>query len=503
MAITFHENNHDTNGVILNTNAGGQIIVTAFGEVSNPAGDAFALTNANYDLKVDGLVLSQGFAAGIKLGAMPSGSPASKIVVGSTGYVQADYSAIQSRQGITVTNAGRIDGGTFGINVFDAISTITITNTGVISGAASAISVYTTEKVTVTNKGLLDGGISSLYGTLTITNTGTITNEISLGELGVDPYNDTLVNKGTILGNVSMGDGNDKLTNSGSIISGAPVSMGAGDDIYTGSKREDYVRDEAGKDNYKLGAGDDVFTATGTGAAETDGIGKYIQDTVDGGTNGSAYGDTYDASGATTTCYINLDTRFQGNQKANTAGGDSIGFDIVKNFENANGGSAGDALFGTKGANVLNGNGGNDYILGLEGNDTINGGDAQDQVYGGLGADQLNGGSNDGDADVFVYIAATESTLAMTGRDTVSGFEDGVDKFWLDSFFLDATSTVSEGDAFNGLANELDIRVLHMAFGWTIQVDVNGDRKADMAIDVLDVTHGISWSIADFILTDV
>ena len=91
---------------------------------------------------------------------------------------------------------------------------------------------------------------------------------------------------------------------------------------------------------------------------------------------------------------------------------------------------------GGVGEDSLLGQRGNDQLQGGRGNDTLNGGDGNDMLDGGRGKDLLEGGKN---ADVFVFEAGY-------GRDTISGFKDGVDKIDLSSFgmtqaqiFADAT----------------------------------------------------------------
>lgn len=78
------------------------------------------------------------------------------------------------------------------------------------------------------------------------------------------------------------------------------------------------------------------------------------------------------------------------------------------------------------GADRILGQAGNDLLLGGAGGDALLGGAGNDTLDGGANADRLIGGLN---ADVFVFRAGY-------GRDTVAGFEDGVDKIDLSSFGL-------------------------------------------------------------------
>jgi serralysin len=123
-------------------------------------------------------------------------------------------------------------------------------------------------------------------------------------------------------------------------------------------------------------------------------------------------------------------------------------------------------------------------------------------LIGGKGRDTLLGGGTDGDLDLFVFSALSDSTVTKAGRDVISDYEDGVDK--IDLIPIDAISGpgnnafsfIGTNVAFTGNAG--DLRVMQNASGAIIQGDVNGDKKADFAIDVLDPNHAIVWSSADF-----
>ena len=107
-----------------------------------------------------------------------------------------------------------------------------------------------------------------------------------------------------------------------------------------------------------MGDGNDTFIAVKTG-----GGGDSNTDNVDGG-KGT---DTYDASDATTTVSLNLDTIQHFSFAKITATGTDVGPDTIAHFENAIGGSAADDLYGSGGANALSGGVGADTIAGLGG----------------------------------------------------------------------------------------------------------------------------------------
>jgi Ca2+-binding RTX toxin-like protein len=96
-------------------------------------------------------------------------------------------------------------------------------------------------------------------------------------------------------------------------------------------------------------------------------------------------------------------------------------------IENAIGGRFNDTILGNDADNMLIGRGGNDSLEGGAGDDSLEGGHGKDRLYGGAGDDMLTGGSgNDrlyggAGADIFVFGPGH-------GRDTVFGFEDGVDR---------------------------------------------------------------------------
>lgn len=62
----------------------------------------------------------------------------------------------------------------------------------------------------------------------------------------------------------------------------------------------------------------------------------------------------------------------------------------------------------------------------------------------------------------------------------------------------DAFSFIGTNVKFSGAAGEL--RACWTAEGQIVEGDINGDKKADFAIEILDPTHAIVLSAADFLL---
>lgn len=112
-----------------------------------------------------------------------------------------------------------------------------------------------------------------------------------------------------------------------------------------------------------------------------------------------------------------------------TAGNDVI--DLGAGRDIGRGGSGADRIFGAGGDDVLVGGGGNDVLAGGAGNDTL---------FGGAGADRLSGGLG---RDVFVFRGGY-------GRDTVLGFEDGIDRIDLSGFGLTQAQALASATEIAG-----------------------------------------------------
>lgn len=524
MALVINETNSvfGSGLSLVRSTVGGNVTVTKEGAVAAGSGvTAFYLTGFGaWTFQIDGLITGSN---GIYL--VPLHQPLSTITIGKSGEIFGTQTAIFVDSRTDIVNYGRLqgDGGiveysanTFKItnygeiladvinetaairldfsDPFETIGTHTIDNKGLISaydGTDIGIAIYANglSPTIITNTGTIDGHLSLGGGVDTVTNSGIIT-----GYIDTWNGNDKLTNNGTIEGDVFLGSGNDTFTNTGT-VEGA-ILMGSGSDTFIGGASEDVVVDEGGADNYNLGGGDDYFDAVETGSFN--GV-----DTVVGGTNSTDLPvvqatdrDRYSAYDAVQSVFVNLSSAVSHGIAANTAKGAEIGTDKITGFESAFGGSANDVLVGSAIANVLWGRGGNDTLEGRAGNDVIFGDEGNDRIIGGAGRDFLYGDAN---ADTFVYKALTDSTLDRTTRDVVKDFEDGIDHFDFNQLALINETFIGQNVAFSPTAGQSEIRVISKLFGWSVQVDKNGDGKADMVIDVNDATQSIVWDSSDFL----
>jgi hypothetical protein len=498
-----------------------------------------------WKVQVDGLVRSE-YSIGIYLDKF---NVVSTIAVGADGVVYGDPYGIYDLSPANITNAGKIVGALTGIAA-QGTAAQTIRNTGTIKGGGYSIATSDVAD-SVTNSGLLDGDVVLNNGNDRFTNAGTVIGDVDMGlgddtvtnskslvdnvDLGVG--HDKITNSGSIGGNLFAGEGNDTVTNSGTIgidvvlgnginkltnagfiggnvFGGADrdvvknsgeidgtVDLGSGDDAFTGGNYTDIVVDSADTDAVKLGGGNDYYFGIGNFNPVYDGF-----DAVDGG----AGIDTYFATAATDSVYINLDNKAHdflpflpgaGIVAANTATGIGLTADTIKNFENVLGGPGSDIMYGSSGANVLSGYAGFDALFGLAGDDALNGGDGGDALYGGAGRDVLTG---DAGADFFQFAAVSDSGLTIFTSDMIMDFESGLDR--IDLSAIDAIAKNGSGnDAFTFIGDQAfsyaagQLRVSSYADGLIVEADVNGDAKADFTIALYEPATP-TLTAADFLL---
>ncbi|HWL55331.1 MAG TPA: calcium-binding protein [Paracoccus sp. (in: a-proteobacteria)] len=276
------------------------------------------------------------------------------------------------------------------------------------------------------------------------------------------------------------GDGNDVLSgNAGN----DKLNGQNGNDRLLGNQGNDTLAGGAGADTLLGGIGDDwLYGQDGFDLLR----GEYGRDRLFGG-NGN---DTLDGGPGNDTLngQAGNDTLWGGAGRDSLLGGD--GHDLLR------GGADSDTLLGQNGHDVLYGDGGNDRLDGGPGNDSLYGGagsdvlvdlfgnnllvggDGHDQIRGGSGMDRIQGGrgkdtmTGGGGADVFVFRAAADHDGS---RDVITDFVRGVDRIDMVGLGLRYVA-----DAEFSAARQ--VRAHHMPGGMLVEVDLNGDHRADLSL---------------------
>jgi Ca2+-binding RTX toxin-like protein len=229
--------------------------------------------------------------------------------------------------------------------------------------------------------------------------------------------------------------------------------------ILTGNSADNVLNGKAGADRMAGGAGNDIYV---------------VDDIADVVVEGANAGTDFVKSSISHTLSANVENLILiGAAKTNAAGN-----------------TLANSLTGSSADNVLSGKAGNDLLAGGAGADTL---------YGGAGADRLTGGSG---ADLFLFKAASETTVTSSGRDTITDFSRSQgDKIYLKA--IDANTGLNNDQAFTFIdtqkfhnkAGELRYEIKNGAT--FIYGDVDGDGGADFSI-ALDLSLAIK--AADFIL---
>jgi hypothetical protein len=158
--------------------------------------------------------------------------------------------------------------------------------------------------------------------------------------------------------------------------------------------------------------------------------------------------------------------------------------------------SASDKLDGTAGRDEVRGRGGNDTLLGRDGADLLMGGTGRDRLVGGKGSDDLVGGrerdtlvGNKGPDD-FIFTWPSDSGPSAKGRDRIEDFGQG-DRIVVRA--IDAVKGKPGDQSFrldhDGVADAGDIRVRDVRAGVIVELNVDGDARAEMTI-LLAGFHG-------------
>jgi Ca2+-binding RTX toxin-like protein len=390
-------------------------------------------TDNNHSVNVQGTVIGE--SAGVVLGS-DLDSSGQHLVVGVNGHVETSSPSYAGAfiRGFSsqVDNAGTIHGETYGLSLVGA-------------GAN-----HTT---VINNSGLIEGGDTAVYRpnvigadqTVELHNTGEIRSGYSAYNANITAdARDIVVNAGLMLGHVVLGSGNDIYDGTGGQIVGN-VWGGAGADQLSGGDFADSLLGGDGSDSLFGGGGDDKLFADAANDTVSGGSGSdYVDggvgaDNMDGGAGNDTFvvdesGDfVFDTGGGVDTVlsYVDFDlldfNQVQGaleNVVLVGAGNLEGDGNALANILTGNSGK--NSLFGNGGHDNLLGNGGDDHLEGNAGNDVLDGGNGADRLFGGVGRDVLTGGAG---ADKFVF----DTRLGSTDRDTVTDFQHGVDKVWLDN----------------------------------------------------------------------
>ncbi len=348
----------------------------------------------------------------------------------NTGQITSMSTAIQFVSAIdddVIFNSGLISAATSGISYSSssASATLQLTNSGTIHGGNHAINLsLMSGYVTILNSGNLIGtdGIenSSLLAGLNNTilrNSGLIqsTDDAYNGSIGLD----TIFNTGLMVGDINLRGGNDfYLGRQGSVDGG--LFGGDGNDYIAGGNSANQIDGGDGNDTLFGMDGDDLLSAGNGddivfgGAGNDSGDGGIGNDMIRGGDGAD---DFFGGSG---------NDMMYGGADDDIMDGE-LGDDVLRmgsGDDSAEGRGGKDTLFGGAGNDTLGGGTSADKLFGGDGDDTIDGGTGADLINGGRGDDELTGGNL---ADTFVF-------HRDAGFDTITDFENGVDKIDLRDF---------------------------------------------------------------------
>lgn len=438
---------------------------------------------------------------------------------------------------LTVSNTETIIGGAYA----DQITTATGWGNTLIDlgdGADSLVLTSTLgEGLTVSNVEQITGGAGAEFVKIGAPTPGL---QVDLGG-GADklvlanagPNNVTAANVETVIG----GAGDDVLTLAAPPLAGALVDLGAGlDQLFlslagpntltvsntetiTGGAFDDFVTlgFASGPVTVDLGAGNDTLFLNGQAAKSVTVLnvetitGDYANDTVTLGADvtnvtidlGSGADSLVLAGTGTNSVLVkNVETITGGNGNdaitflaaANNVsislGGGTDRVDLLDGVSNivtvarvevVAGGTGADRITVTgTGASRLLGGGGNDTLAGADGADRLQGGSGVDWMSGGLGADQ------------FVFTSIADSLAASP--DTISDFAVGVDDLVFQGLLVGSFAYIGTASFTNTGAS----RARFVNASSRLEVDVNGDGTADMAITMTGVT-AIALTLGDFV----
>lgn len=184
---------------------------------------------------------------------------------------------------------------------------------------------------------------------------------------------------------------------------------------------------------YSYSADADVLDAYKSGVTGLEDIFSYTISDGQGGTATSSL--TVSVS-----TVADVITQTANNGKSTLVGG--VGDDLLTGNNGADtltGGAGADQLYGASGSDFLDGGAGFDFLSGGAGDDTLIGGAGADILFGGKGNDLMTGGT---EADIFYF----ENSGKSTGADTITDFQVGVDRLFLEAG-LGVSAIQSSGDS--------------------------------------------------------
>lgn len=184
--------------------------------------------------------------------------------------------------------------------------------------------------------------------------------------------------------------------------------------------------------------------------------------------------------------------------------------DSLTGVENVVGGSAGDAITGSAGDNMLDGGLGNDTISGGAGNDMILGGAGVNTLDGGLGVDTVSFGATPmmmPGAGVVLNLATGTVTVAGVAGGTAVNFENITGSMGNDTLTGNAAANVLDGGAgidtlAGGAGNDtyiVDNRLDVVSETSTVATEIDTVR-AQISWGIDPVTFISNWSISNYAL---
>ncbi|ETX12763.1 hypothetical protein OCH239_17275 [Roseivivax halodurans JCM 10272] len=272
----------------------------------------------------------------------------------------------------------------------------------------------------------------------------------------------------------------------------ADVLIGrAGNDRLEGLGGVDALDGGSGNDTLYGGMGADILTG---GEGNDILIGGLNPDRLDGGAGTDRA--QYSQAGAA----VRVDLQSSAKNTGEAAG------DVFVSIENLygsahnddlRGNSLSNTLWGADGADKLSGRVGNDYLYGGNGDDTLYGDAGSDRLRGEAGKDYLYAGADDGQRDVFIFTATSESQ-AGARRDVVYDFVSSIDDFDLSAIDANTKAAGDQAFAFAGkVAAAYSVWYATSGKDVLVRADTTGDKVADLEIMV---TQTSSLATGDFIL---